>query len=122
MTKFVEDLNSIAIQKLTRTTDWQERDIYISQKGFHLEWLFVKLINDPIYHDWYLEILNPGPHCSCTAITIIETKCSFGGYRYWFQCPDCEQRCGVIYKKDDNFKCRNSERFYLLLMQAQPSM
>lgn len=96
MTKFVEDLKSITIQKLTRTGDWQERDIYVSQKGFRLEWLFVKLINDPIHRDWYLEILNPGPHCSCTAITITQTSCRFGGYRYWFQCPDCEQRCGLL--------------------------
>lgn len=40
-------------------------------------------------------------------ITLISTPCYFGGLRYWFQCPLCSQRSGVIYKNGDYFTCRD---------------
>jgi hypothetical protein len=46
-------------------------------------------------------------------VKILETKCHYGGVRYWFQCPlskkgvYCGKRVGVLYKDGDYFGCRN---------------
>jgi hypothetical protein len=34
------------------------------------------------------------------------TKCNFGGERYWFKCPECNQRACVLYG-GTIFKCRS---------------
>lgn len=31
------------------------------------------------------------------SINLLETKCNYGGVRYWFECPRCKRRVGVIY-------------------------
>lgn len=31
-------------------------------------------------------------------IGITYTPCNFGGQRFWFVCPQCERRVGVLYK------------------------
>ena len=31
-------------------------------------------------------------------ITLISSKTGFGGTRYWFSCPACQKRVGVLYK------------------------
>jgi len=33
-------------------------------------------------------------------VLLARTRCHYGGYRYWFVCPRCEQRAGVIYIAD----------------------
>jgi len=33
-------------------------------------------------------------------ISLSRTPCHYGGYRYWFACPRCEQRAAVIYMAD----------------------
>lgn len=31
-------------------------------------------------------------------IGITHTPCNFGGHRFWFLCPQCHKRVGVLYK------------------------
>jgi hypothetical protein len=31
------------------------------------------------------------------SINLIKTPCNFGGYRYWFNCPCCREKCLVLY-------------------------
>jgi hypothetical protein len=38
-------------------------------------------------------------------IELEATKCNFGGERYWFKCPECNKRAGVLYG-GTIFKCR----------------
>lgn len=46
-------------------------------------------------------------------VRLLETKCHFGGTRYWFECPlvkdgaHCGKRVGVLYKNGSYFGCRN---------------
>ena len=40
------------------------------------------------------------------SIQISKTPCNYGGYRYWFICPDCHKRVGVLYRQS-NYKCRH---------------
>lgn len=40
------------------------------------------------------------------SIQISKTPCHYGGYRYWFICPECKKRVGVLYRHG-NFKCRH---------------
>ena len=42
-------------------------------------------------------------------ISLVTTDCYFGGVRYWFACPMCWQRVGVIYlaPNDAYFRCRH---------------
>lgn len=32
-------------------------------------------------------------------IEITQTQCNFGGQRFWFVCPNCNKRVGVLYRK-----------------------
>ncbi len=42
-------------------------------------------------------------------VYLTATKCYFGGSRYWFKCPNCKKRIGVLYRKPANvyFLCRS---------------
>ena len=42
-------------------------------------------------------------------IRLLTTDCYFGGIRYWFGCPSCGQRVGVLYLASGNiyFRCRH---------------
>lgn len=40
-------------------------------------------------------------------IRLDQTSCNFGGYRYWFICPDCGKRIGVLYGAGIRFLCRH---------------
>ena len=42
-------------------------------------------------------------------VSLVTTPCNFGGVRYWFACPDCWRRVGVLYLApgDVYFRCRH---------------
>ena len=40
------------------------------------------------------------------AILFSRTACHFGGRRWWFLCPTCERRCGVLYIDWGRIACR----------------
>ena len=42
-------------------------------------------------------------------VSLVTTPCNFGGIRYWFGCPYCGRRVGVIYlvPGDTYFRCRH---------------
>ena len=42
------------------------------------------------------------------AVSLVTTPCNFGGVRYWFGCPSCGRRVGVLYLApgDVYFRCR----------------
>lgn len=35
------------------------------------------------------------------------TYCNYGGHRYWFCCPLCNKRIGVVYLRGEYFACRH---------------
>ena len=43
------------------------------------------------------------------AVSLVTTPCNFGGARYWFGCPTCGRRVGVLYRApgDVYFICRH---------------
>lgn len=42
------------------------------------------------------------------SIKIISSKCNYGGYRYWIQCPYCSRKVSKLYlpPNDEVFACR----------------
>jgi hypothetical protein len=42
-------------------------------------------------------------------VSLLTTPCNFGGVRYWFACPVCHERVGVLYLAPGNiyFVCRH---------------
>ena len=42
-------------------------------------------------------------------VSLITTDCNLGGVRYWFACPHCGRRVGVLYLApgDEYFRCRH---------------
>lgn len=43
-----------------------------------------------------------------TKIKLTTTKTRFKGEKYWFVCPSCQKRRGVLYKQNNNIVgCRN---------------
>ena len=43
---------------------------------------------------------------SCN-IGLTTTSCNYGNFRYWFMCPKCFQRIGMLYLYGGNFACRH---------------
>ncbi len=43
------------------------------------------------------------------AVSLVTTPCHFGGVRYWFGCPSCGRRVGILYLAtgDVHFRCRH---------------
>lgn len=39
-------------------------------------------------------------------VKLLKTPCYFGGHRYWFACPKCYSRVGVLYLVSRYFTCR----------------
>jgi hypothetical protein len=41
-------------------------------------------------------------------VYLTSTPCHYGGVRYWFECPDCGERAGVLYRqyRTLHFTCR----------------
>ena len=107
----VEDRIAIRITEITHTEEWEEcknPELSGFRKILKINGIDMELIQDQHFCDWYINLLNPGPKCSCTAISLTTTKCRYGGYRYWFVCPelDCQKKVGVLYKNGDDFRCR----------------
>lgn len=38
-------------------------------------------------------------------VKVTTTPCTYGGKRYWWQCPDCEARAAVLYYRN-GYSCR----------------
>lgn len=66
---------------------------------------------------WFAPSLKQKPDCYCEklangqVIQFAKTACTFGGFRHWFRCPDCDRRCATLYKKKKHFTCRICHRF-----------
>ena len=41
-----------------------------------------------------------GQQARVRALTIVSTRQPFGGLRWWWVCPNCRRRCGVLYLPD----------------------
>lgn len=41
------------------------------------------------------------------SISITTMYCNYGGFRYWFSCPGCGRRVGVLYLRSGLFTCRH---------------
>ena len=39
-------------------------------------------------------------------IDLVTSRNGFGGVRYWFVCPECRSRVGVLYSGPNGMKCR----------------
>lgn len=97
---------TIRVSDLKKIWRWDLREDLREQEAFLLGKIKVKPVKDKIHRDWYLELVNPGPRCSNTTISFKHSRCNYGGHREWFQCPECYERVGVLYRDKDNFKCR----------------
>ena len=61
--------------------------------------------------EWFVRSLRQQPDYQCAldegqTIFFAKTACTFGGFRFWFACPDCRRRCANLYKKKSWFSCR----------------
>ncbi len=41
------------------------------------------------------------------SISLLRTLCNYGGWRSWFACPGCSQRCAKLYFDDGRVLCRS---------------
>ncbi len=60
--------------------------------------LAYRFANDPIPKD-----------CS-TTIRLLRGACNYGGLRYWFECPICLKRVGLLYQRFRRFACRHCQQ------------
>lgn len=54
---------------------------------------------------WVIHVTYVG---TMTRIPVAKTPLNFGGFRYWFICPQCMRRCGIVYitERRKTFACR----------------
>ena len=43
-------------------------------------------------------------------INLSNTSCYFGGVRFWFECPNCSCRAGVLFMRNLRFACRHCQK------------
>jgi len=43
-------------------------------------------------------------------IPLDKTRCHYGGFRYWFNCPRCSRRSAVLYNRNNLFLCRQCHK------------
>ena len=99
-----EDHRAINVADLRRISPPKDRST--SDGTFTISGLRVRLVRDQTVGDWYLEIIDRGPRCDNSVITLLCTPCNYGSYREWLECPNCSKRVGILYLHEDNFKCR----------------
>lgn len=56
-------------------------------------------------------------------IKLTTSSCNYGGKRYWYLCPKCQVRVGVLYRPlgDNSFECRNCKNLKYELTQLRRS-
>ncbi len=52
-------------------------------------------------------------------IKVTTTPCNYGGFRYWFICPQCGKRIGTLYRKPITtmYACRQCQNLTYALTQ-----
>lgn len=95
--QLTDSYRAISTLALRKAAPPQEREV--SGQLFNLGGTQVRLIQDPVARDWYLELQGG-------VVNLLRTRCHFGGYREWFECPGCERRSGVLYLHENEFRCR----------------
>jgi len=48
------------------------------------------------------------------------TPCNFGGYRWWFRCPECNRRVAILYGAGKYFLCRHCYDLSYVSRQSDP--
>lgn len=56
--------------------------------------------------DYTATLPNGDVRIVASSARLVSTPCNFGGWRYWFLCPICERRVGILYLKEYNIECR----------------
>ena len=72
--------------------------------------LEVSMTDEPFVRLSYVITDSQGNSTPCdNEISLITTPCNLGGVRYWFGCPHCGRRVGVLYLApgDVYFRCRH---------------
>lgn len=72
--------------------------------------LAVDITDDPYVRFVYTVIDREGNKTDYDyQVSLLTTPCNFGGSRYWFACPHCGSRVGVLYlvPGDVRFRCRH---------------
>lgn len=56
-------------------------------------------------------------------VKITKTRCNLGGWRYWFVCPMCNRRIGMLYRKPlgSSFLCRHCQNLTYQLTKYRRS-
>ena len=85
-----------------RRAEYGANGLNVSGEELQISWFTPSLKQQP---DYQCEELNNGQ-----VICFAKTSCTFGGFRYWFLCPDCNRRCASLYKKKNHFTCRVCHR------------
>lgn len=55
------------------------------------------------------------------AIPIDKQSCNYGGYRYFFHCPQCNKRMRILYCNDGKFLCRKCLNLGYFTQRLNPS-
>ena len=100
----VENRITLSIFELRHNRVSKERES--PRHFFTLDGTRLRFVKDPLFHDWYLELIEPWEGCTNTAITLVTTPCHYGGKREWFECPGCKKRVGKVYRDVNDFRCR----------------
>lgn len=100
-----DDLNKISIWKLSSSELFKNSGLWadISNGGEIFAFISYR------YREGYKKyIIIKFPNSSIMqTVYLTDTQCNLGGERFWFLCPDCNKRVGVLYLCElGYFSCR----------------
>ena len=67
------------------------------------------------------EGLTPRDVAEILGVELATSMTSFGGLRYWFQCPSCGRRVGVLYHRD-RYACRQCNKVVYESQYDRPAL
>ncbi len=57
-----------------------------------------------------IRFYRPKQYGKSSSFSLVATSCFFGGKRYWFLCPRCNRRTGILYFVQSEYTCRSCSR------------
>ena len=100
------------INKQTTTDEVPSLDISQLDKNSFIYpgWTYSYELRDGTFIGYTIasdELIISGTH---QTVSLDKTRCNYGDYRYWFKCPRCNKRSGVLYNQHGEFLCRQCHK------------
>lgn len=97
-----------------RITNIKEHIKFNYQGYWHSRWTDGTVVRIELTPGEYIDLKGTQNVSLNERVNLLTTPCNYGGERYWFQCPRCSKRVGVLYL-NNQFSCRTCQSLTYLV-------